>query len=237
MSDPRAAHPRALLFDLDDTLFDCHGQLVRPAHEEAVAAMIAAGLPAGPEEALGRRLALFAERPREDVNRLLAEAYGAPRPEVIEAGYDAFHRREVGPIEPFPGVHETLAALGARWRLFLVTSGDPATQRRKIDRLRLADAFEAIALVDPARGETKEDAFRRILEETRLAPAACVAVGNRIDSEIRAGRSLGLGTVWLRHGEYAHVEPEDPAETPDRIIDAFGDLPGALESLFPMDRR
>ena len=35
---------RHLIFDLDDTLFDTFGQLVKPAFLEASAAMIAAGL-------------------------------------------------------------------------------------------------------------------------------------------------------------------------------------------------
>jgi FMN phosphatase YigB (HAD superfamily) len=36
--------PRAVVFDLDDTLFDAFGQCVRPAQREAAAAMRAAGL-------------------------------------------------------------------------------------------------------------------------------------------------------------------------------------------------
>jgi len=36
---------RAVIFDLDDTLYDCTGQLVESARRRAAAAMVDAGLP------------------------------------------------------------------------------------------------------------------------------------------------------------------------------------------------
>ncbi|MCZ6601906.1 MAG: HAD hydrolase-like protein [Planctomycetota bacterium] len=219
---------RAILFDLDDTLFDCNSQLVLPGHREAVAAMIAAGLPAKPDEALRRRLDLFVRQPREDINELLAESYGVNRPEIREAGYRAFHEREVGPIRPDEGVSEMLDRLRESFLLFLVTSGNPATQAEKVRRLGLDGSFDQIVYVDPSRGETKEGAFRTILEERRLEPAACIAVGNRVDSEIRAAVSLKIRAIWLRRGEYAHLEPEGAEETPDHTILSIGELPPLL---------
>lgn len=226
-----ATRPQAVFFDLDDTLFDCHGQLVLPAHREAVAAMIEAGLPADPEEALRRRLDIFARRPREDVNRLLAESYGVRSPEVVDVGYRAYHRRDVGPIHPYPGATTVLERLREAHPLFLVTAGDPETQARKVERLDLEKHFDRVVTVDPSRGETKEEAFRTLLRDGGLRPADCIVVGNRVDSEIRAGIALGTRTVWLRKGEYAHLEPAGPDETPDRTIESLADLPSAIDSI------
>jgi FMN phosphatase YigB (HAD superfamily) len=222
---------KAIIFDLDDTLFDCDGQLVRPAHEDAVDAMMAAGLEGDREEVLVRRLAIFAANPRDDVNRLLAESYGCADAAVIEAGHRAYFQREVGEIVPFDGARRMLERLRGMCRLFLVTSGDIPTQMRKVERLDLEGSFDGIVYVDPGRGETKEEAFRGILDGERLDPGECVAVGNRVDSEIAAGKRLGMRTIWLRHGEFAHLEPEESEEVPDVTVDDFRELADRLLAL------
>lgn len=222
---------RAVLFDLDDTLFDCNSQLVLPAHREAVAAMIRAGLPGRKEELLQRRLHLFAHHPREDVDRLLAASFGLETPEVVDAGRRAFYVREVGPLQPTPGVPEILRGLQDRYRLFLVTAGDPGTQEQKVRRLGLEKEFEEVVYVNTFQGETKEGAFRNLLQRHRLDGADCIAVGDRVDGEIRAGLALGMRTIRLRQGEYAHLEPCGPEETPDHTLDSIRGLPALIRSL------
>lgn len=224
----------AILFDLDDTLFDCTSQLVMPAHRGAVTAMIAAGLTAQPGEALKKRLELFAASPREDVNKLLAEFYECKDPGVAQAGHDAFYKRDIRPIQPEDGVPGMLERLRDRYGIFLVTAGDPETQAKKVEMLALQKHFDEIVYVDSSKGETKEDAFRGLLERHQLAPADCIAIGNRVDSEIRAGKSLGIRTIWVRRGEYAHLEPDGPEETPDHTVETISVLPALIRSIEPI---
>src|SRR4030042_1843418 len=47
---------KAILFDLDDTLFDCYGLLVEAARRRAARAMVQAGLPCTEEEAYQRQI-------------------------------------------------------------------------------------------------------------------------------------------------------------------------------------
>ena len=115
--------------------------------------------------------------------------------------------------------------------LYLISAGDPSTQAEKVRRLDLSHRFDEIVYVDPSRGETKDGAFRALLEKHGLDPGRCLTVGNRIDSEIRAGNALGMMTVWLRSGEYAHLEPSGPEERPDRTIGAISELPELIQSL------
>ena len=49
-----------VIFDLDDTLYDCFGQRVRAAHFRAAEAMASAGLPASAEEVFQVRMQAFA---------------------------------------------------------------------------------------------------------------------------------------------------------------------------------
>ena len=62
MTEESSARPheavKAVVFDLDDTLYDCLNQCVGPAHREAARAMVEAGAHATVEEVLEARLAL-----------------------------------------------------------------------------------------------------------------------------------------------------------------------------------
>ena len=62
-SPSNGAPVRVVVFDLDDTLYDCLGQCVGAAHREAARAMVDAGAHATVEEVLETRLALAALHP------------------------------------------------------------------------------------------------------------------------------------------------------------------------------
>ena len=213
-----------MLLDLDDTLFDCAGTLVPAAHRDAVVAMVAAGLPGPAEARLAELHAILATTPGSAAYAHLTARHGIRGPAVASAGSRAFHTREIPPLDPFPGVRETLDAWAGRIRRVLVTRGDPPTQRRKVERLALkphVDTIEYVAL-DAAGG--KQAAFAQVLAKASLAPAAVLVVGNRRDDEIAAGRRLGCRTVLVRGGEYAVRAPAGPDELPDAEIDGFVDL-------------
>ena len=79
---------KAILFDLDDTLFDCCGLLVEAARRRAAKAMVEAGLPCSEDEAYRKQIELAQEHgPRFDVFDAMAEMYGMPRSlaQVLEA--------------------------------------------------------------------------------------------------------------------------------------------------------
>ncbi len=220
-----------VIFDLDDTLMDTWGQLVRPAAREACAAMIAAGLNADLEACIRERERLFRAWPRKDVYALLVEHFGcriAGRPSrsrVRDAGVRTYFQREVpADIRLFDGVRSMLERLKATHGLYLVTSGNPATQAQKVAHLNLAPFFREVVLVDSAGGGRKEHAFARILEEEKLPGNQVLAVGDRVDREIRAAKQLGMRACRVHHGEFSHLHPNGPEETPDVLIKNILDL-------------
>lgn len=64
-------------------------------------------------------------------------------------------------VELIPGVRTTLALLGARHRLCLVTRGEPAEQWAKVESSGLQTLFESIAVVTTKTVET----YIRLTEE------------------------------------------------------------------------
>jgi FMN phosphatase YigB (HAD superfamily) len=205
----------AVCFDLDDTLFDSFTQCVGPAHREAAAAMRAAGLRAPLEAVVALREA-FAGRD-VDVDQAVAEAFGCAEPaRVAAAGRRAFFERDPGPVTPHPFAAEVLAAVRARACCVLLTAGSPATQRTKVERLGLAQAFHQVLYVDPSRGEDKRTALAAWMGQAGHAPSRVLVVGDRPQGEIAAARVLGCPALRIRAGECAReATPEGVAEAQD----------------------
>lgn len=208
---------QTLIFDLDDTLFDTFGQLVGPAAREACQAMIDAGLNAELEYAVQKRERLFKAYPRQDVYALLVDQLGcknsAEARAVRDAGHNAYYHRDVEDhISLDEDVVAMLEKLTKTYTLHLVTSGHPETQARKVELLNLAPYFIGIHYVHRDVGQSKFDTFRHISYECDHAPPQILVIGDRPDREIRAGNALGMHTVRIRHGEFAHIEAQSDDE-------------------------
>lgn len=231
----RASRPviTVVLFDLDDTLYDCFGQRVVAAHRNASLALAEAGLPASADEILELRLAAIEADPRlEFIDMEVSRRLGVPlTEEVREASQAAYFSTPVGRLHLFPGARDLLRYLKRRGvRNFIVSFGDPDTQRAKVEALGLdrEPAVENIFYADRAQALTKEEVFRSILRAVESDPARVLVVGDRPASELRAGKGLGMHTVRIRHGEFAAQEPEGEMERPDyeiRKITALRKLP------------
>jgi FMN phosphatase YigB (HAD superfamily) len=232
---PGASRPliTVVLFDLDDTLYDCMGQRVVAAHRNASHALAAAGLPASTEEILKLRLAALESDPRlEFVDLEVGRQLGVPLSDTLrEASQAAYFSTPVGRLRLFPGALRLLRHLKGRGvRNFIVSFGDPDTQRAKVAALGLdgESSIENIFYADRAQVLTKEEVFRSVLRSVESDPARVLVVGDRPASEIRAGKGLGMHTVRLRHGEFVVQEPESEAERADfeiRKLTALRKLP------------
>jgi len=218
---------RLVLFDLDDTLFDCAGTLVPQAHRDAVAAMVEAGLPGPVEDRVAELRRLLAEQPGTGGYTTLCERHECPAGTVAEAGRRAFYERDVPPIEPFPGVRELLDGLAGTMHRVIVTRGSTPTQQRKVARLDLERHVDAVRYVGTDDAGGKQAAFAACMAERGVAGHETLVVGNRRSDEIAAGNRLGCRTALVVTGEYAGVaagRPDERAETElDRIAD-LGDL-------------
>lgn len=207
---------QAIVFDLDDTLIDTTGLLLGPANAEAAEAMVAAGLRATREGVAAVRLDMSRGGAGQDVDLLTARRFGGGE-EIARAGRDAFYRRRIESLEPLPGVPDLLLRLRRDRRIFLVTAGDPETQRRKVEIAGLAPLFDEIRCVG-LRLEDKESAIRDLLATSGTEPGEAVVVGDRVDAEIEAGRRIGCWTVLVRRGEGRWLVPAGPLQRPHHTI-------------------
>lgn len=221
----------AIVLDLDDTLFDTTAQLMEPAHREAAQAMIDAGLAADLDGLLQLRLELQRGYPTEDTNVLAARAYGHPPDSpIVTAARETYYRRRIESLEPFPGTRPLLQALHGRCKLLLLTTGHPGTQRSKVTLLDIAHFFADMVFL-PIDEADKRAGLRSLLRYHKVDASRSVVVGDRIDREIAAGRSLGTWTVRMKRGEGGGMQPAGPHQRPHYTVPVIEALAPVLDDI------
>ena len=233
----RADRPRitTVIFDLDDTLYDCLAQRVHAAHSRAAEALAAAGVPASAEDILTIRMQAFMEDPQlTRIDPRVLDHFGVPvaeREKLVRIARHAFFTLPVEKLALFPGTLPVLRGLKKRGvRIFLVSFGDPGIQHDKVIALGLdrEPSIERVFYADTAHLVTKEAIFRTILRQVEREPRRVLVVGDRPSSEIRAGKLLGMHTARVRGGEFSSLKPQGPEEQADfeiSQIDAVLNLP------------
>jgi FMN phosphatase YigB (HAD superfamily) len=214
---------RCVIFDLDDTLYDCLGQRVPVTHRYAAQAMVKAGLNADAEAVYRARMRAFRTDPMlRYIDAEVTRHFGAENPEAVShVAREAYFNCPVGHLTLFPGSLPLLRFLKKRGvRNFIVSFGEPKTQHAKVKALVLdrEPSVEKIYYADRNNVLTKEAAFRKIQKRTGLPSGEILVVGDRPAREIRAGKELGMHTVRLRHGEFKSQKPIGPEEEPDHVI-------------------
>jgi putative hydrolase of the HAD superfamily len=234
LSSP-ACHPRtarAVVFDLDDTLYP-EEEFVRSGFR-AVASWAGARLSLS-TEVVGRELdALFDSGVRGDTFDLWLRARGAPdafRDEMIHV-----YRNHVPSIRVFADVLPALESLRGRVRLGLVTDGDAVTQRQKLRALGLQQWFDTMIVsgdLGPASAKPSPDCFREVLSRLDVAARAAAYVGDNPAKDFIGARAAGLWTVRVRRPNtlYGALEPARAEFAPDAEIAGLGELDAAIPGL------
>ncbi len=221
---------KAIILDLDDTLFDTWGTCYPAAAKESCDAMVQAGLNCSGETCVKERDTFFKTMPRRDVFKHIVEHFGV-RPggksseEVAAIGKKTFHSRQVEKdIRLFTGAREALAELKSKYMTFLVTSGDPQTQKQKVDLLKIKESFTHIYYVNNLIKQRKTSSFLEIMEHTSLSPTSILCVGDRRDREIAEAKRLGFDTCLILRQHQMCIRPDLPEENADFEIERISDL-------------
>jgi putative hydrolase of the HAD superfamily len=141
-------------------------------------------------------------------------------------------------LEPFPGVVETLAALGgAGVALGLVSDGQAGVQRRKLAALpAIAALLDVVVLSDDLGAEHWKPSPMPFLVACRLLglePGAAAYVGNDPRKDFAGARMAGLRTIRVGRppdegGATIERAAPGPVDDADAVVEAFGELPDLL---------
>jgi putative hydrolase of the HAD superfamily len=203
-------NPRAILFDLDETLNDRQATL-KIFVEHFLQEFASKLEPISFDDLLleYQRLDAGGYRPRDQVHDLLAESLPWLEPVLPETllafWYDLFPKLSVS----MPHARETLMGLKSRGiKLGLVTNGKSKIQNRKVDVLELREFLDLI-LISEDVGIKKPDPriFETALEHLKLKAAQVWMVGDHPVNDVLGARGAGLTGVWLKNPN--HVWPND----------------------------
>ena len=145
---------------------------------------------------LGECFARLHERPATEAERREIDALAVA---LVE------HR-----VELVPGVASTLADLGTRHDLLLLTKGQVTEQQNKVDISGLGHHFRSVHIV----AEKNVATYRRLVREESLTPSETWMVGNSPKSDINPARLAGLNAVFLPNEntwilEHDDIDPAD----------------------------
>jgi putative hydrolase of the HAD superfamily len=231
--------PRAILFDLDDTIL-ASGQ--RPAVLLEVAKTFASDLaPLKPEQVADHLEAVFAaywsdparhregrlalaETRRRIVGQAFAELGEPGLAALVEPFADRFTETRDAMTELFPTARETIETLKAKGVLLaLVTNGAATVQRAKIERFALADLFDHIQIEgEHGFGKPEDRAYLHAMAALGVTPAETWMVGDHLEWEVVAPQRLGIHAVWC--DGFGRGLPPDSEVRPDLIIRRLAEL-------------
>jgi len=222
---------RAVIFDLDDTLYDQRQWLDGAWH--AVAAR-AEAWDLDPDQLLRalRDVAAAGSDRGGIIDGALAQV-GAPTTPVAPL-LDAFRSYAPTRLEPYRGVSAALPRLAARVPLGLVSDGDPGVQLAKLAALGLAPHFTTVVLSDEyGRAHRKPDPlpFRRALATLAVDAADSVYVGDRPVKDVAGPAAIGIRAMRVRTGEWGST-PDDPRawRSVAGVLDAIAVIDAELDS-------
>ena len=222
---------RALLMDIDDTLFD-----FQTSSRNALSiAFRAFGLPFTPEmweryRALDAELwqrfergeitkeALYVER-----FRVFFAEYGL---EADPAAFNAAYFRGLGDQCNFmPHCEQALRQLHAQYKIFIVTNGNTEIQTRRIAASGMAQYFDHVFISEQLGTKKPEkDFYDKVFQV--IGPARrdhAIMVGDSLSSDMQGGRNAGIPTCF-------YGKKENADERCDYVIEDLLDLLPILEN-------
>ena len=125
----------------------------------------------------------------------------------------------------------TLTVLATRYKLGLVAnSRENVLDAMERDGIR--NLFTVIALASQVGVEKPDPAiFSYALNEAGVPASRAIYVGNRLDTDIRPARSLGMRTVWMLRGEATPAPTAVQLDEPDAVITSLTGLTAVLARL------
>ncbi|MCU0632570.1 MAG: HAD family hydrolase [Methanolinea sp.] len=217
---------QALLFDMDNTLFDLVG--AKRAACRVIIGKIGVGSPDHLFSYFLRRIRGF-EDP-ENIRDFLHDE-GVFSEETFAWCSAAYREQKLSHIEPYPGVQETLQKLAEEeYPMVLVTDAHHRDALPRLEKTGLCNLFDHIVTYDMTREKKPSPIpFLYALQRVNTGPGEAMIIGDSPRRDIAPGRELGMITVYARYGDRFSSAREDGGA--HFLIDEFRELLPLLEGL------
>jgi HAD superfamily hydrolase (TIGR02253 family) len=215
---------KVLIFDLDNTLIDFM-RMKRIAVDEAMDAMIDAGLTAPRKEALEQLYKIYFQEGLEDpeiFQKFLMQINGKVDYKILAYAIVAYRRAREGFLHPYPGVKATLIKIKERGLKLAIVSDAPKLKAwTRLVNMKIDDFFDVVVAFDDT-GERKPSAlpFNAALKELKIKPEECLMIGDMPQRDMVGAKAVGMKTCFAKYGFEGDAGKVDS----DYVIENIADL-------------
>jgi putative hydrolase of the HAD superfamily len=210
--------PRAVFFDLDDTLIDRAGAFARYL-EDLLSRHPAAFPPERRDQDVATLHALDA-RGYTDRTLFFRQATLAfpALPLSAEALWEDFSHRLPSFIQPQPGIRSLVEWVKSRFTVAVVSNGSSRMQRAKLARAGLEGILPDVFLSGEV-GASKPDPriFAAALAHVGCAPEEALHVGDDPVRDISGAARMGMASCWISGGRAWPSEQPPPTFTVSHV--------------------
>ena len=220
---------KALMFDLDDTLF-LEGDFIASGYR-AVAHYVSACCGANPGDVFLTMLNTLSAHGRREVLRVVKRRFSPPG--LAVADLVQIYRRHEPRISVLPGYGALLLRLGRRHKLGILTDGLPEVQHRKIRALGLDRVVDGIVCTwDLGIERQKPDpaGFLRLLSLLGVPSWDALYIGDNPGKDRVGAANAGVRFVQVCHGRPNKVRAQRDEAGHCARIASLHELPKFLES-------
>ncbi len=224
---------KAIIFDLDNTLVDFmkFKQLTTKA---AAKALRKHGWRLSENETIRRIFAIYASKGIEYQKTFADLVYGQGyrgngAEKLQQAAILAYLREKERALKPFAGVEKTLAKLGKRHVLAILSD---APRNKAWQRLILAGLDKYFAQVgtfhDTHEYKPGRRPFLLMCRKLKARPDECLFVGDNPERDIKGAKAVGMKTAWAKYGYIIGNKRKGKA---DFVLRKFKDLEKVVKKL------
>ncbi len=117
-------------------------------------------------------------------------------------------------------VPEVLIELKGRYKLGLITAGEPWVQQRRVAHFEFSKNFDLIRIVD----QKTADVFRRLTAELHVDPQRSWVVGDSLRSDILPAIAAGLNAILIANHNWIEIERDEARPRHLNIVDRLKDI-------------
>ena len=195
---------KAIIFDLDNTLFD-YFKMKKLATRAAAHAMVDAGLKAN-RAALTKKLFEhyldYGIDSNDAFQRYLIREYKKIDYRILAAAVNAYLREKALHLNPYPGTIETLKELKKRGlKLAILSDGFRMKVWMRLNAAGLDRYFDVVVTrEDTGKKKPAKEPFLKALSKLHVKPQECLMVGDWPDRDMVGSKVCGMTTCWAKYG-------------------------------------
>jgi putative hydrolase of the HAD superfamily len=201
---------KAVIFDLDNTLVDFM-KMKRRAIEEAIPAMVDAGLEITPDVANKIIDEIYKEQGieyQQVFDEFLSRVLNRVDNKILAAGIVAYRRAREASLIPYPHVYSTLYQLLKMGIKMGILSDAPSKEAwLRLAYLNFHNIVDGVVTFDDT-GERKPNSapFNLILKKLNVNADEALMVGDWADRDVIGAAKVGMKTAFARYGDTFNTE-------------------------------